>query len=699
MPRKRGLITGASLGARLSGLIRFDDTIDFLRSFGSGLRNYTVSEEVYDHNSMMVGIRFAQSGTKAYIVEQSGNLKQYTLTTPFDFSTKTLDGTVAIDELSERYVRGFTISSDGRYIYIAGSDYDGVSMFTLSTPFDVTSTITRGVNTSTHKDIAASGQASENNMRGFTMKPDGTRIYACGYGNDRLYQWNLSTAFDLSTCSYDDYYELTYQNDSSTKVPRALEFKSDGTKVYVVDSYWDNIYEISLSVAWDLTSGTLTNGSVLDISGSASEAYGLRFRPDGRSFYLLDSTSNDLHEFRMTTPWDISTATVGPTTLNLSAVNDHLGISWNTDGTQLVVCSGENADLAIMNCPAASAGTYSFNVTASGSANYSVAGIDREGGVDGPDPNVYVHVGDTINFAVSASSHPFYIRESAGGSNVSGVTNQGATNATVSWTPSTAGAYVYQCGSHSGMVGNIFVEPKGYDLSQITTTGRTTLSMDDSILNNSTVVTNQSHDFYHVAVADCLVVDSGTKILMLDPWNTSFDKFSLFPFRVTDDVTTLIDGCRATDDDNNAATSPWDLVWTPNGDKFFVLDVNADRILQYSVTTPFIIDRYNSTYDGSSQLVNVADSTPLGMCFSPDGTLLFVIGNNEDILICYQLANPYDVVTSFSELGGTGNNREDLSVVDSAARGVVMEETAAGVSIFWFGSGTDKIYRKDLLGF
>ncbi len=37
MPRKRGLVTGASVGARLGGLIRFEDTIDFLRSFGSGL--------------------------------------------------------------------------------------------------------------------------------------------------------------------------------------------------------------------------------------------------------------------------------------------------------------------------------------------------------------------------------------------------------------------------------------------------------------------------------------------------------------------------------------------------------------------------------------------------------------------------------------------------------------------------------------
>ena len=695
MPRKRGLITGASLGARLGGLIRFDDTIDFLRSFGSGLRNYTVSEAVYEHGYDMYALRFAQSGTKAYIVETSGNLKQYTLSTPYDFSTKTLDGTVAIDELSERYVRGFTLSADGQYMYIAGSEHDGVSMFTLSTPFDVTSTLTRGVNTSIHNDIAASGQASETYIRGFTMKPDGTRIFACGYGNDRVYQWNLSTAFDLTTCTFDDYGSLNYE---SNPVPRGIEFKPDGTKMYIIDSQYDKIYEVSLSNAWDVTSGTLSNTANFSISSQESSPTGIRFRPDGRSFYMIGETGNDLNEYRLTTAWDLSTASYF-TNFTLSGWTEHYGFSWNTDGTQLVVAAGDSANLEIMNCPAASAGTYSFNVTASGSSDYTVSGTDREGSVSGSDPNVYVHVGDTIEFAVSASSHPFYIRESAGGSNVSGVTNQGATNATVSWTPSTAGAYVYQCGSHSGMVGNIFVEPKGYDLSQMTTTGRTTLSMDDGALNNSGIVSNESHDFFHVAVADCLIVDSGSRILLLDPWNVSYDKFSLFPFRVTDDATTLIDGCRDLVDDYSSATNPWDLVWSPNGEKFFVLDQNADKILQYSVTTPFIIDRYNSTYDGASQNINAADATPNGMCFSPDGTLMFVIGSNEDILICYKLANPYDVVNAFAELGGTGNNREDLTTIDQYPRGVLMEETDSGVSIFWIGDDNESVYRKDLLGF
>lgn len=696
MPRKRGLISGASFGARLGGIIKFDDVIDFLRAFGNGLRNFTTSVSVYNHGADMDHILFSPDGTRLYILEADSDLKQYSLSIPYDISTKTLEGSIDVNVLSDTYPRGFALSPDGNYLYIAGTTYDTISMFTLSTPYDIQgSTLTRGYGTTIFNNIQTD---TESYIRGFTMKPDGTRIFACGYGNDRVYQWDLSTAFDLRTCSFDenDYASLNYE---SNPVPKGIEFKPDGTKMYLIDSTYDKIYEVSLSNAWDVTSGTLSNTANFSISSQEANPTGIRFRPDGRSFYVIGETGNDLNEYRLTTAWDLSTASYF-TNLSLSAINDHYGFSWNTDGTQLVVCNGDNADLAIMNCPAASAGTYSFNVTASGSTDYTVSGTDREGSVSGGDPNVYVHVGDTIEFAVSASSHPFYIRESAGGSNVSGVTNQGATSATVSWTPSTAGAYVYQCGSHSGMVGNIFVEPKGYDLSQITTTGRTTISMDESYLNNAD--NTENYDFYHVAISDCLIVDSGSKILLLDPWNASYDKFSSFSLRVADDVTTLIDGTRSPKADNSNATYPIDVKWSPHGDKCFVLDDGYDRILQYTATIPFVIDRQNTTYDGVSiDLGASGGSEAKGFDFSPDGTLLFVIfdGSSADRIVCYELVNPYDVTTTFAELGGAGNNRENLNPIDIYPRGILVRETAAGVSIFWHGNQNDNIYRQDLLGF
>ena len=103
--------------------------------------------------------------------------------------------------------------------------------------------------------------------------------------------------------------------------------------------------------------------------------------------------------------------------------------------------------------------TYNINVSNSGSSAYTLSGSDRNGSVSGNNVTVTLTVGDTVNFVVNASGHPFYIRVSNGGANVStpAATNQGTQSGTVSWTPNTAGTYYYQCGFHSGMIGTITV--------------------------------------------------------------------------------------------------------------------------------------------------------------------------------------------------------------------------------------------------
>ncbi len=105
--------------------------------------------------------------------------------------------------------------------------------------------------------------------------------------------------------------------------------------------------------------------------------------------------------------------------------------------------------------------TFNINVTANSSANYILAGTDRNGDISGNDPELTFKVGDVINFSVNASGHPFYLKTTAGtgvDNGISGVTNNGTTDDTASWTPTTAGTYYYQCSLHGGMVGTIIIE-------------------------------------------------------------------------------------------------------------------------------------------------------------------------------------------------------------------------------------------------
>ena len=104
--------------------------------------------------------------------------------------------------------------------------------------------------------------------------------------------------------------------------------------------------------------------------------------------------------------------------------------------------------------------SYTINVTASSASDYTLSGSDRNGSVSGNDSSVTIKVGDTVDFAVDASGHPFYLKTVQGtgtGDLISGVTNNGATNRTVSLTPTATGTYYYQCSLHNGMNGTITV--------------------------------------------------------------------------------------------------------------------------------------------------------------------------------------------------------------------------------------------------
>ena len=110
--------------------------------------------------------------------------------------------------------------------------------------------------------------------------------------------------------------------------------------------------------------------------------------------------------------------------------------------------------------------TYNLVVTASGMSDYTISGSDRNGNINGADPALTFYEGDTVNFTVSASGHPFHLKTQAGtgtANQIPGVSNNGTQSGTVTWVigSSAAGTYYYQCEYHSGMVGTITVSAAG----------------------------------------------------------------------------------------------------------------------------------------------------------------------------------------------------------------------------------------------
>ena len=162
--------------------------------------------------------------------------------------------------------------------------------------------------------------------------------------------------------------------------------------------------------------------------------------------------------------WDVSSVTEMISMFNnATAFNQNLKNWCVSNITDEPIDFAVNSALLLTNYPfwGSCLETFSIDVTATSSSDYTLSGSDRNGNVSGNDPDLTFNVGDTINFVVNASGHPFYLKTAAGtgtGDTISGLTNNGTESATISWTPSATGTFYYQCSLHGGMVGTITIQ-------------------------------------------------------------------------------------------------------------------------------------------------------------------------------------------------------------------------------------------------
>lgn len=205
--------------------------------------------------------------------------------------------------------------SAGRYLNTNGTETSSSQGFSI--------------NAAVYDNISLDVSGEEITPYGLWFKTDGTKLYIVGTSGDAVVEYNLSTAWNVSTASYNQEFSVFSQESS----PTGVAFKSDGTKMYVVGVSTDTVYQYALSTAWDVSTASYESKS-FSVGSQLTQPMGLYITSNGNKFYTCGYSSDDAVEYTLSTAWDISTAS-HTNTLDLAADEPTLrGVALNDDGTK-----------------------------------------------------------------------------------------------------------------------------------------------------------------------------------------------------------------------------------------------------------------------------------------------------------------------------------------------------------------------------
>ena len=260
-----------------------------------------VSQDIYP-----VCVTFKPDGTKMYMVGQdNATIYQYSLSTPCDMSTAHYDSVSFSVSSEDSSPNGVTFKSDGSKMYVVGDSGNSVYQYSLSTPWNLSTA-------SYDSDFSVSSQ--DTRPQRVSFKSDGAKMYLLGYAGDKVYQYTLSIPWDLSTATYDT---VSLSVVSQDTYPRDISFKPDGTKMYLVGYNSQSIYQYTLSTPWDLSTASY-DSVFFSTTEQETSPFALAIKSDGTKMYMVGQDNTTVYQYTLSTPWNVSTAIHDSGTLKIS---------------------------------------------------------------------------------------------------------------------------------------------------------------------------------------------------------------------------------------------------------------------------------------------------------------------------------------------------------------------------------------------
>jgi len=283
---------------------------------------YSLAADGLSMNTMAVNEEF----TRAFFVGGGtpGHMRMYNMTQPGSLGNAVLDP-------STGDTQGLTGQNGGDALAVARANDNFLGFVRNNTIYTLTNTQGVVLNESQVSSFTPLGQespqlfGSPNHEYGsIVVSSGGAKLFSTWEGSGgALRRFNLPTPYDVSSMDVEQSHPVTGYDTAV----RCFAVTDDWAKIFMVGADNDRLFELNTAAPFSVTSLTLVN--TLDLNGS----FGLivpsavQVNSDASWMIVTDRADNTVHEFTLSTPGAISTASATGQTLTYSY--DSFGIVTN----------------------------------------------------------------------------------------------------------------------------------------------------------------------------------------------------------------------------------------------------------------------------------------------------------------------------------------------------------------------------------
>ena len=496
---------------------------------------------------------------------------------------------------------GLVFNTDGTKLYVGGTQNETIYQYTLSTAFDLS--------TASYDSVSFSVSGQESNLQGFIFSADGAKLFVVGGGSNTVYQYSLSTSFDLSTASYNS---ISFSVSGQDTQPYDVIFNSNGTKMYVAGNNTDTIYQYSLSSGFDLSTASY-NSISFSVSGQDATPVGIRYNDNGTKLFMLGATNDSIYQYSLSTAFDLSTASYDSVSFSVASQSTApQGLTSNGDGTKMYVIDAVGDSIYQY-----STVLYTQTLDLSTGSVFEIT----------PTSDIQINLSNPADSGTVSQATLLLDQAGVGSYDIENATYANKSFSVTSEEANPRGLFFKTDGTKMYVTGNGGQEVNEYNLST---------AFDVSTSTYNQVFSVSSQDTYPMSL---FFKSDGTKMYVLGNTNDAVYEYTL---STAWDISTSSYVQNFSVSSQNAR--PEGLFFKSDGTKMFVAGSDStDNIYEYNLSAAFDLSTasYSQSFNTSSQTGGL-----VGVSFSTDGTQMFVLDDTGDDVNEYTLSTGWDVSTA-----------------------------------------------------